>query len=138
MFYAISWILVVSLLALWSLGVWGVQAVGAWTLTQAGALGTAPPSIEGLQLPAWLGAWLPPELVQGLIGMLSGLGPLIDSLLQAMPALAGGLTVLAWVIWAVGAVLLLILGAVLHGLIAVWRRRGRRGPQAPTSALTTG
>ena len=41
--------------------------------------------------------------------------------------LAGGLTVVAWVVWAIGGVLLLVLGAALHLLIAMWRRRGSGG-----------
>lgn len=138
MFYALSWILVLSLLAFWSLAVWAMQAVATWTLSQAGALGGAAPGPDGLPLPDWLTAWLPPELAQALAAMLAGVGPLVDSLLQAMPALAGGVTVLTWLLWGLGALLLLVIGAGLHGLIAVWRGRGRRNGQPPSHALTAG
>jgi hypothetical protein len=54
-------------------------------------------------------------------------------MLQAVPALAGGLTVAAWVIWALGSLLLVLLGVGLHLLIAMWRRH-RRSAQAPSGA----
>mgnify|MGYP000146666367 CR=1 FL=1 len=58
-----------------------------------------------------------------------------DSLLQAAPALAGGVTVATWVVWGIGSALLLLLGAGLHLLIALWRRRGGSGsgPSAGSS-----
>ena len=59
--------------------------------------------------------------------MLAGLGPVVDGLLQTAPALAGGLTVATWVVWGIGSVLLVLLGAGLHLLIALWRRRGDGG-----------
>ena len=58
---------------------------------------------------------------------MGALAPFIDRLLQAAPALAGGLTVATWVVWALGSVLLVLLvllGAGLHLLIALLRRRG--------------
>ncbi len=58
---------------------------------------------------------------------MDSLAPWIDSLLQAAPALSGGLTVGSWVIWGIGSVLLVLLGAGLHLLIALLRRRGRGG-----------
>jgi hypothetical protein len=41
MFYAISWFVVLALVALWSLAAWALHAVGVWTLTNAGALSGA-------------------------------------------------------------------------------------------------
>jgi len=49
---------------------------------------------------------------------------LFEGLLQAAPALAGGLTVATWVIWGLGSALLVLLGAGLHLLVAMWRRCG--------------
>jgi len=43
--------------------------------------------------------------------LLSGLAPAVEGLLQAAPALAGGLTVATWVIWGLGSALLVLLGA---------------------------
>ena len=67
---------------------------------------------------------------------MAGFAPFVDGLLQAAPALAGGLTVATWVIWGIGSVLLVLIGAGLHLLIALWRRRGGgsgSGPRAGSS-----
>lgn len=128
MFYALSWFAVVSLLALWSLAAWALHAVAVWTVSNAGALSGAASGVGSIALPDGLAPWVPAELVQAMTQLAAGLGPLVDSLLQAAPALSGALTVVAWVVWAIGGVLLLLLGAALHLLIAMWRRRGSGGP----------
>jgi hypothetical protein len=56
--------------------------------------------------------------------LLSSLAPVVEGLLQAVPALAGGLTVVTWVIWGLGGALLVLLGVGLNLLAAMWRRRG--------------
>lgn len=135
MFYAISWFVVVALLALWSLAAWALHAVGIWTVSNAGALSGAASGVGAIHLPEWLAPWVPPEVSQSLTALLSGLGPVVESVLQAAPALAGGVTVAAWVVWALGSMLLLLLGAGLHLLIALWRRRGGgSGPNAGPNA----
>ena len=58
---------------------------------------------------------------------MASLAPFVDSLLQAAPALAGGLIVATWVIWAMGSVLIVLLGAGLHLLISLLRRTDGRG-----------
>ncbi len=127
MFYALSWFVVFGLLALWSLGAWAFHAVAVWAVSNAGTLtGAAAGAVsgtEGLRLPAWLAPWMPPEIVQAMTSLLSGVAPAVDGLLQAAPSLAGGLSVATWVIWGLGSVLLVLLGAGLHLLMAVWRRR---------------
>lgn len=132
MFHALSWLVVLGLVALWSLAAWGVHGVAVWAVSHAGALtgaaSGAASGAGGLRLPDWLAPWVPAEVVQAAMALVAGLGPAVDSLLQAAPALAGSLTVVAWVVWALGSVLLLLLGAGLHLLIAMWRRRGGGGP----------
>jgi hypothetical protein len=127
MFYVLSWFAVASLLALWSLATWALHAVAVWSVSNVGALSGAASGVGSIALPDWLAPWVPTELLQAATQMAAGLGPLVDSLLQAVPFLAGGLTVVAWVVWAIGGVLLLVLGAVLHLLISLWRRRGGGG-----------
>nr|WP_297350723.1 hypothetical protein [uncultured Caldimonas sp.] len=133
MFYALSWFVVITLLALWSITAWVLHAVTIWTLTNAPALSGATSAIEAVRLPDWLAPWLPTEVAQALASTLAGLGPVIESMLQAVPALAGGVTVAAWVIWALGSVVLVLLGVGVHLLIAMWRRH-RRSAQAPSGA----
>jgi len=138
MFYAPSWFVVCGLLALWSLGAWAFYAVAVWAVSNAGTLAGEASGVvsgavsvtEGLRLPQWLAPWVPPEIVQAVTSLLSGLAPVVEGLLQAAPSLAGGLSVGTWVIWGLGSVLLVLLGAGLHLLIAMWRRRGGgSGPQ---------
>lgn len=139
MFYLLGWIAIASLLALWSLAAWALHAVAVWSVSNAGALAGAASGVGSIALPAWLAPWVPAELVQAMAQMVAGLGPLVGSLLQAAPALAGGLTVATWVIWGIGSVLLVLLGAGLHLLMALWRRRGGSGAgPRPGSSLATG
>jgi len=127
MFYALSWIFVVILLALWSLAAWALHAIAVWTVSNAGALSGAASGASTMALPDWLAPWVPPEVAQWASQAMGGLEPFINSLLQAAPALAGGLTVATWVIWGIGSVLLVVLGAGLHLLIALRRSRGDGG-----------
>ena len=131
MLYALTWLLVFSLLALWSLAAWAMHSVAVWAVSNAGAMTGAASGAEGLRLPEWLTPWVPPEIAQAMTLLLSGLAQALESLLQTMPALAGGLTMATWVIWGLGSVLLVVLGAGLHLLVAMWRRRnGGSGPQS--------
>ena len=135
MFYALSWFVVFALLALWSLTAWALHAVAVWTVSNAGALTGAASGASTISVPEWLAPWVPPEVAQWASQLMAGLAPLVDSLLQTAPALAAGLIVLTWVVWGVGSVLLVLLGAGLHLLIALWRRRGGSGsgPSAGSS-----
>lgn len=129
MVYALSWFVVASLIALWCVVAWALHAITWWTVSNAGSL-TGVASVAGaIALPEWLASWVPPAIVQSVGQLLVGLGPLIDSLLQAAPALAGGVTAMAWVVWGIGCLLLVLSGAGAHLLIAMWRRHGAgRGP----------
>jgi hypothetical protein len=130
MLYALSWFFVLSLLALWSLGAWAFHAMAMWALAGAGVLTGTGAGVEGLRLPDGLSPWVPAEVVQAMSSLLAGLAPAVEVMVQAAPALAGGLNVAIWVIWLLGSVLLLLLGAGMHLLMAAWRRRGGgSGPQ---------
>lgn len=129
MFYTFSWFLVFGLFVLWSLAAWAVHAVAVWTVSNAGALTGVASGVESLRLPEWLAPWVPPETAQAMTSLLSGFAPVVESLLQTAPALTSGLTMATWVIWGLGSAMLVLLGAGLHLLIAMWRRRsGGSGP----------
>lgn len=131
MVYVLSWFVVGSLLALWSLAAWALHGVAVWAVSNAGALSGTASGVGSLRLPDWLAPWVPAEAMQAVTALVAGLALLVDSLLQAAPALAGGLGVLSWAVWGLGSVLLVLLGAGLHLLMALWRRRGGGvGPQA--------
>ena len=123
MLYALSWFVVSGLLALWSLAAWALHSIVAWMTSSAGVLAGGSGATEGLRLPDWLAPWIPAELTGALTSMLSFFTPAIEAVLDQAPALAGGLSVAAWVIWAIGSALLLALGVVLSAIVATLRRR---------------
>ena len=128
MLYAINWFVVLILLALWSLAAWGFQAVAAWTVANAAGLTGGASEILSLQVPGWLAPWVPPELASVLPAMLSSLTPAVEFLLGLAPDLAGVLSVAVWVVWAIGSALLIVLGIVVSGVIAVLGRRRTEKP----------
>lgn len=123
MFYALSWFAVFSLLALWSLAAWAFYAIGEWAVSNAGVLAGGSGAIEGLRLPDWLAPWITPEIALAFTSLLTALTSAVDSVLGLAPGLAGGLSVAVWVVWGIGSVVLIVLGFVVTGLIAVMRRR---------------
>jgi hypothetical protein len=133
MFYALSWFVVFSLLALWSLLAWAAHGLAAWTLAGAGGLVAGGVSAQGMGLPGWLAAWLPPEAAQALESMAAALLPAIQATLAWAPSLEGGLTVLVWVVWGLGCAALVVLGLLASGLIALLRR-GSTPPGAPPAS----
>lgn len=133
MFYALSWLAVFALLAIWSMVVWALHAMTTWALSSAGVLTGAASDATSVALPGWLSPWIPAELIDDVTHFAKGLVPLLESLIQAAPSLAGGLSIAAWVIWAIGGLILLVLGVAVHVLGgAMWRQRGVvSGPDTP-------
>ena len=70
--------------------------------------------------------------------LLASGGPLIQTLLEAVPALSGTLTVLAWAIWGLGAVMLVALAVGAHFLIARLTRSAKTPDTPNASALRHG
>lgn len=136
MTYLLLWFGVFALLALWSVAAWALHGLGAWAVSSAGTLGFPAAGIEPLMLPGWLAAWLPADLVQALAGLSSTLRPWVDTVLVQAPALAGGLSLAVWVLWALGAGLLILLGLGASAALTLWRRRvGRARPGAAVPAI---
>lgn len=135
MFYAISWFLALALLALWSLACWSAHALTLWAVTGAGTLaGSGPAVADQVVLPDWLAVWLPPALAQEFGSLVASIGPVIQGALEAVPALSGAISVLAWAVWGLGAVVLLALAIGAHVLIAVLQRRST-GAAAASAAV---
>ena len=123
MFYALSSFVVFSLLVLWSLAAWAFHSLAVWTISNAGALAAGSGATEALRVPAWLAPWVPGELALALNPMISALMPALEALLAWTPALAGGMTIAVWTVWGIGVVILIVLGFLVTGLIALLRRR---------------
>ena len=134
MVYALNWFLSLALLALWSLACWGMHAVTVWVVSSAGALASGSAVANAILVPGWLKAWMPPELMGQWEAFVSSVGPMVQAVLEAVPALAGGVTFLAWVLWGLGAVLLVALAVGIHILIALAKRHNG-GPGAAKAAL---
>lgn len=131
MWHGAAWLVIAFLLALWSLGAWALHAMAQWGTKFAGAAG-APGAVaelagqaSELRLPEWLAAWLPAG-AQGQWGaVVSAFTPWVESVMSHAPSLVAWLAPAIWVIWALGGVLLLVLGG---GLSAVILLIGRRRP----------
>ena len=137
MYYALGWFVVFSLLALWSLAAWAIHSIAAWTVANTGVLTGGSEAIKALRVPDWLAPWIPSELTLAFTSMLSAFTPAIEAMLDWAPALAGGLSAAVWVVWALGSALLVILGLVLSGLIAMLRRRAPGRPGQSMAAETS-
>ena len=123
MFFALSWSVMLILLALWSLAAWAVHSIATWSVSNAGVLAEGSGAIESLRVPDWLAPWIPPELALAVTAIPSALGPAVEAALNQAPALADGLSVAVWAVWGVGCALIMILGLVCSRLITVLRRR---------------
>ncbi len=130
MIYALSWSVMLVLLALWSLAAWAFHSVAVWTVSNAGSLAMGSGAVEGLRAPDWLAPWVPPELALALTSMLSAWSPAVEAALNQTPALADGLSVVVWAVWGVVSALIVILGLVCSRLISVLRRRAPMLPVA--------
>lgn len=135
MFYAITWFLSFMLLALWSLACWGAHAVTVWAVGSAGALGGGTAAMDAVLLPESLKVWIPPQLAQELGGVIAAVGGVLQAALATVPALSGAVSVLAWVIWGLGALALLALAVGAHVLIAVLKRRKNGTGTSRTAAV---
>ena len=127
MIYALSWSVMLVLLALWSLAAWAFHSVAVWTVSNAGSLAVGSGAVEGLRAPDWLAPWLPPELALALTSMLSAWSPAIEAALNQAPALADGLSLVVWAVWGVVSAVIVILGLVCSRFITVLGDR-RRNP----------
>lgn len=136
MFYAINWLVSFLLLALWSVAVWGVHAASVWAVSHAGVLADGSAAAHAILVPEWLRAWMPPELMGQWQAWVASIGPWLQGALEAMPALAGAVTVAAWALWGLGALMLMVLAVGVHLLIA-WAQRHRNGPRGPSAAMAS-
>ncbi|GKT16892.1 hypothetical protein AVHY2522_13315 [Acidovorax sp. SUPP2522] len=132
MFYAISWFLSLTLLALWSLACWGMHAMAVWAVSSAGALAGGTSAMNAVVVPDWIRGWIPPELAREFAAMIASAGPMVQAALDTVPALAGAVTVLAWALWGLGAVILLAVAFGVHVLIALLKgqRTAHGAPRA--------
>lgn len=123
MVYALGWIGVLLLLAIWSLTAWAAHSFTAWTVASVGGLAAGSEVTQRPGVPDWLAPWVPPELAAVLDSIASAVAPAVEAVLAWAPALEGGLSVAVWVIWGIGSFLLIVAGMLVTGVVAALRRR---------------
>jgi hypothetical protein len=120
------WVVVGVLLAIWSAVVW----LGHLLLTAVlGGAGHLP--VKDLALPEAWTRWIPQGISESIAQAIEAAQPMLQTALDTMPALATGVTVLAWVTWAVGSLLLLLAGGASHAGLRWWQRHQQATPQRP-------
>lgn len=128
--YFLVWALVALLLGLWSTLVWAGRALVLATLEHAGTLG-----VGDWTLPEQLSVLLPTGVAHWLVGTLENLAPHLQAWVDAMPALSGGVSLLAWLAWGMGALLLLAVGLAGHVAVALWRKSSRSSAPASVTPV---
>ncbi|MCU0774657.1 MAG: hypothetical protein MUC74_09135 [Ideonella sp.] len=105
------WILTLGLLGLWSLSAWGVHAL---LTLDASRLGDLKLLVDQIPYGDVIGAWIP--------GWQDLLRMTIDFTQVALGWVGGAAPVVVWIVWTIGALTILGIGALLSGLIVMIRR----------------
>jgi hypothetical protein len=135
MFYALTWLLMAVLMALWSGAAWALHALAAGSVAQASGLAGLPGQVVALGVPEWLAFWLPVDAQASWTAALAAFAPVFDYLLAVAPGLVAWAAPLIWVLWAVGGLILLLLGVAATLMIrAVERRLSPNRPLSSTPA----
>ena len=120
MFFAMTWILVLAFLAIWSAVVSGVHALVLWSLAGVGGLVDQPQHMA--TLPGWIAVWVPPDWDLAFKAITEAVLPMVESALSALPSAAQWLTPLAWMSWGIGVLVLVGAGLAVTALISLTRR----------------
>ncbi len=131
MWYVVVWVVAGCLMALWTFGAWALHAVTQWAAGLAGAkaagaaggFADAAKQLGTVKPPEWLAIWLPPGAQEQWGSLVSTLAPWVENTLNFAPSLAAWLSPAIWAAWALGAVLLLALGAGLSVLVRTLKQR---------------
>ena len=117
MFYALSWFLIATILAIWSIGVWMTHSLLVWSIGGIGMIAGQPRQPQVLELPEVVALWVPAELLEVVKLAASSAVPFVESALSFLPSIAGWLSPISWGVWGIGTLSLLAIGAVLHAVI---------------------
>jgi len=138
MWHLVVWALTATCAAGWSLLCWALHLVITGPDWQALGDGAWMAWLTQWRIPAGLADWLPLGAIGELQAWLTMLGPWVESLLSQAPGLLGWLVPLVWVGWALGLLVLVMLGVAGSVLVlairgAVKRTGSGAGPAAPAS-----
>ena len=115
------WTVGLLLLVLWSAAMWAAHV--GWTMLAALPWSQAVEAAQGITLPAWLELWIGTVWRE----WLQAAGPMIEWVMRTLQGsadwLEGLMPILLLVMWAAGALCVLLLTALAAGLVGWWRRR---------------
>jgi hypothetical protein len=113
------WSSFVFLTLLWSgMAILAVN-VSDWAaalLSSGGTVLTEPMSALGL--PAWLQLWVSPELIAAMQATVSGVIAWVGPWLPSPQTLSSLMSVLVWLTWGVGMLIMLVASVVAHGFVS--------------------
>lgn len=122
--HVLSWGLVLLLGLGWTFLCWAAQAVLGWEGWRKGLDWTE--HVPEIKFPDWLPEWaqhgLGLDWIRWARDWLVEYGPGLQEQLAGLPDISGWLVAGVWLIWGVGAFLLLLLGVVLSVVIALMQR----------------
>jgi hypothetical protein len=112
----IIWTIVAVLAVVWTGTLATVALVADWT---GSALQQAAPSAQQLpaDLPGWLAGWVDPAGWAGVVHATQQALQLVQSTLPAVGTATGWLEPLAWIVWGIGMVALLMVAVGSHWLV---------------------
>ncbi len=125
MLYSFLWTVLLILLAIWSTGVWVLHSLLVWSIAGATRLAGETQRSDSVAVPGWMTVGLPPEWTLAFKAAVSSLLPWLESALAMLPSAASWLSPLAWVVWAVGLLVLAAGAAIGHALIWTTHRTAR-------------
>ncbi|MEN9886872.1 MAG: hypothetical protein RL758_1450 [Pseudomonadota bacterium] len=116
---ALIWGLFAVLILGWTGMAWVSVELTQWVFTAIGSgdAAQAAQTVATWPVPAWLSLWVTPELIRLVQAMWVDVVGWAAAILPSMEGLSGLVSVLVWVFWAFGALLLLGLAFVLHWMI---------------------
>ena len=133
MWHVLVWALVALVAIPWSLACLAMH----WLLTgpdwDSGQMQGWMQWLEQWRIPIWLTEWLPMATITMLKAWLTTLAPWVESMLASAPALLGWLLPLLWIGWAIGLLLLVVLGVAGSVLVTALRRPRPASPPSPAS-----
>ncbi len=113
---ALIWGLFAVLILGWTGMAWVSVELTQWVFTAIGSgdAAQAAQTVATWPVPAWLSLWVTPELIRLVQAMWVDVVGWAAAILPSMEGLSGLVSVLVWVFWAFGALLLLGLAFMLH------------------------